>query len=194
MPHKKGEFLMKYHVKRHEVIQPLDQSIRLIPLTQGQNAIVDSADYEWLMQWNWYAKWSVYTQSFYAKNRKRKNGRFINTWMHRLVIGSKPEEVGDHINGNTLDNRRSNLRPATVAQNGQNHRPHKHNRSGHTGVGWYKEGRKWRAHIQVNMRFISLGYFDTMEEAIQARHDAELKHYGEFAYLHRFSPATDHQL
>ena len=54
----------KLRVKRHAVTQPLDQSYRLIPLTQGQNAIVDVEDFEWLDQWNWCAQWTG--RHFYA--------------------------------------------------------------------------------------------------------------------------------
>ena len=88
-----------YNVKRHAVVQPLDQSIKLIPLTQGRNAVVDAVDYEWLMQWNWCAAWCPITRSFYATRRdytvNRRLG--ITVPMHRVIMGMPTGVQVDHI-------------------------------------------------------------------------------------------------
>src|SRR6266481_2348808 len=115
MPHNliRGKTMQKYRVRRHEVIQPQDQSIKLIPLTKGQSAIVDAADYEWLMQWNWTAQWSKNIGSFYAY---RISGKTL-IYMHRLITACEQGMDVDHINHHTLDNRRSNLRKGSHSYN-----------------------------------------------------------------------------
>lgn len=110
---------MKIRVKRHTIIQPPDQSIRLIPLTQGQNAIVDSTNYEWLNQWNWTAKKRLDT--FYARRYETQNGKRVTVYMHRLITGINSPET-DHRNGNGLDNRRWNLLPCSRSRNQSNRR------------------------------------------------------------------------
>lgn len=74
----------------------------------------------------------------------------------------------DHINGNKLDNRRENLRPATKAQNAYNQSKNKSNNSGFKGVHWEELRGKWRARIKIEGRNKHLGYFDTKEEAAAA--------------------------
>src|SRR5436853_3476103 len=139
--------MKKRRVRRHEVVQPLDQSIRLIPLTKGQNAIVDVIDYGRLMQWNWYSKWNIHTRSFYAMNRSQIDRKHCNTWMHRVVLNLPSDRFADHINGNTLDNRRQNLRECTKTENAFNSRLHKNNKSGYKGVSWHSIYGKWMAQI-----------------------------------------------
>ncbi len=60
----------KRRMKRHAVTQPLDPSYRLIPLTQHQNAIVDTADFDWLSQWNWHA--NLCDKGFYVRRTTRQ--------------------------------------------------------------------------------------------------------------------------
>lgn len=165
-------------VKRHAVTQPLDQSIKLIPLTQGQNAIVDAVDFERLSQWDWYANWNVDTQSFYAR---RCNEERRHVWMHHVVLGLESGKYGDHANHNTLDNRRNNLRECTYAQNHQNRRKQK--KKLYKGTAWHKCTKRWVATICSNRKKTCLGYFKSEEEAAHA-YDAEArKRFGEFAHL-----------
>src|ERR1039458_4364864 len=104
---------MKLPVKRHEVIQPPDPSVRLIPLTKGQNALVDAFNYEWLMQWNWQAHLSPHTKTFYATRWEGSIKRSVA--MHNIILGIP--RGGDHIhNGETLDNRVANLRASTRSE------------------------------------------------------------------------------
>ncbi len=105
--------------------------------------------------------------------------------MHREVFGPANGLVVDHINGNTLDNRRANLRACTVMQNGQNQRT-QHRSSKpvpYKGVGWHPRSNMFRAYIVVAKKQISLGYFHDAEKGARA-YDAAAKHYfGEFARL-----------
>lgn len=83
------------------------KSMRKISLTKGYSVIVDDADYEYLSQWKWHYN------SGYAE--RKENGKHIR--MHRQLCSG---DIIDHIKGNTLDNRRENLRPATKSQNAMN--------------------------------------------------------------------------
>lgn len=104
---------------------------------------------------------------------------------HRLawlyVYGKWPSEHIDHINGITDDNRISNLRQATRAQNMHNSRRPKNNTSSFKGVYWRKDRSKWAAMIGICRKRIFLGYFDCKHEAYAAYCKAAEKHHGEFA-------------
>ena len=84
-----------------------------------------------------------------------------------------PEDQIDHINGNRADNRISNLRKVSRAQNGQNRKTNKNSATGITGVTWNKKRKTWIARIMVNKKAIHLGYFDSKEDAVLARRSAE---------------------
>ena len=102
--------------------------------------------------------------------------------MHRLILGCGPGEEVDHRNGNGLDNRRGNLRPATHALNQANVRRVRA-KSGFKGVSrWVRPSpRPWRAHITVKGRMKFLGAFATPEEAARAYDAAARELFGEFA-------------
>lgn len=94
--------------------------------------------------------------------------------MHYLIT----DKYSDHINLNTLDNRKENLRSVTRNQNAQNHSLRQDNTSGFSGVTWNKEHQHWRAQINANKVHYFLGSFNTKEEAIVARLQAELHYFG----------------
>lgn len=102
--------------------------------------------------------------------------------IHRLIMGVTDKDIiVDHINHNELDNRKSNLRICTSGQNTCNCLTSKNNKSGHKGVYWSKERKKWCAQISINNKTKGLGRYDTIEEAIEAREKAAKEYYGEFA-------------
>ena len=102
--------------------------------------------------------------------------------IHRLIMGVTDKNiVVDHINHNGLDNRKSKLRICTSGQNTCNCLTSKNNKSGHKGVYWSKERKKWCAQISINNKTKGLGRYDTIEEAIEAREKAAKEYYGEFA-------------
>lgn len=102
--------------------------------------------------------------------------------IHRLIMGVTDKNiVVDHINHNGLDNRKSNLRICTSGQNTCNCLTSKNNKSGHKGVYWSKERKKWCAQISINNKTKGLGRYDTIEEAIEAREKVAKEYYGEFA-------------
>ena len=103
---------------------------------------------------------------------------------HRLVFlymeGDIPSFV-DHINGDKLDNRWSNLRPATIMSNACNVGKKSSNTSGYKGVYWDKRRQKWCSKINVESRNKHIGYFTTKEEAYRAYCKAAHKYHGDFA-------------
>ncbi len=109
------------------------------------------------------------------RTRDRITGK--NIMMHGLVFG----KYCDHINRNTLDNRKKNLRQATYKENARNGSLAKNNTSGITGVTWNDRDGKWQARIGVDYKSVSLGYFLDKEDAIKARLKAEKEYFGEFA-------------
>jgi hypothetical protein len=135
--------------------------MKTIPLTQDQVAIVDDEDYEWLSRWKWYAHWDRHTKSFYATRQVRlPNGKWITLLMHRAILGLEhgDKREGDHINHDTLDQRRSNLRIVTCQENHFNLRDTR-------GFYWDRHKRKFRAQIRCDGKKKHLGYYETDREA-----------------------------
>lgn len=87
----------------------------------------------------------------------------------------------DHINRNPLDNRKSNLRPTSHKTNNINKNIQQNNKTGVSGVWWYKNYSKWTASVRVNGKQKNLGYFENFDDAVKARLQAEKEYYGEFA-------------
>jgi hypothetical protein len=98
-----------------------------------------------------------------------------------FVYGEWPENLIDHANGDTSDNRIANLRDATFSQNGGNMRMPQRNKSGFKGVSWDKRRKKWAAQIGVRGNYYNLGSFNTAEEAHDAYCRAAARLHGEFA-------------
>ncbi len=162
---------------------------RLIFLGDGFYSIVDSADYEWLMQWKWWKAWSESTKSYYAiRGAERINGHNRPLSMQRQIMGLTfgDEREVDHENHNTLDNRRKNLRFANYFEQSYNRRRRSDNTSGFKGV-CYRENRKgpdkWRARISAGGKRILLGYFATADKAGEAYAKAALEYHREFAHI-----------
>lgn len=161
--------------------------MKQIPLTQGQFALVDDEDYEYLIQWKWCAKQRVGTNVFYATTKESIKGKPAGykrkmLYMHRVILGVADSNVlCDHKNGNPLDNRRCNLRTCTASQNIMNVRLTSRNTSGFKGVFWNKNLHKWRVQIVANKKQIHIGHFQKKEEAAAAYAVAAEKYHGEYA-------------
>ncbi len=153
---------------------------KLIPLTKGQYAIVWESDYKWLIQWNWCARWNEHPKTFYAVRGTQTDSMI---YMHRFISGLKAGDrlQCDHIKGNGLDCRRSNLRVASNAQNHWNQGIRKGNTSGFKGVYFRKDTGKWTAQITVNGKCRTLGSFISIYGAYKAYCDAAALYHGDFA-------------
>jgi hypothetical protein len=133
--------------------------IARVPLTKGYEAIIDAADVALLPPTAWEA-----------------------TLLHRLIMGFGPSDPRvDHIDGDGLNNRRSNLREATQGQNNANQRPQVGKSSRYKGVSWFKPAKMWRAYIKVGGVISWLGYFHDEKEAAKAYDEAAVEAWGEFA-------------
>lgn len=141
----------------------------LVPLSQGLWAIVDESDYERVMEHKWSAKRSEETGGCYAYRSELRDGKRVLIYMAREIMGFKPgdRETVDHIDPwNTLDNRRANLRVATMAEQNRNHRKQRNNTSGFKGVSYNKNMHAFGAYIQLNGKLMGLGYRSTAEAAL----------------------------
>lgn len=159
--------------------------MKYINITQGYKVIVDDEDYEHLNQWHW----QIAKQGEYASRRfwNRETKTYKTITMHRYIMNIPKGKDVDHINGNGLDNRRSNLRLATRSENIRNSFKQSNNTSGFKGVTWHKHIKKWQAQGYINYKHKFLGYFKTKEEAALAYNEFAKKCYGEFARLNVLS-------
>lgn len=139
--------------------------MKIIPLTQGFEAIVDDEDYEELNKHKWCLfkhRNTYYAQRVIHKEDKKQ----ISVKMHREILKTREGMKTDHKDGNGLNNRKYNLREVTNRQNLQN--LHITKSSQYAGVSWRKDRHKWRAQIQINRKALGLGLFNTEIEAHNA--------------------------
>ncbi len=127
-----------------------------------QYTTVDDEDYERLGHLSWYL-----VGTGYAAREKQIEGRRFRIYLHRAIMGLEHGDgfQVDHINCEELDNRRSNLRIVTNAENKQNKRPYSNNKSGYRGVSWNKRAGKWCAQYRVGGKSQYIGLFDDPKEA-----------------------------
>ena len=150
--------------------------MKVIPLTRGRVAVVDDADEELVFPYSWGL--IKKTPNFYANAYNpvtKKNMR-----MHRLIMGLDGPNV-DHIDGNGLNNQRSNLRLATAEQGNHNRRKRAGVTSRFKGVSWNRKSQAWRASIQAHGQKIDLGLFDDEIEAALIYDNYARDLHGEFA-------------
>jgi hypothetical protein len=121
--------------------------------------------------------------------------------MARAILRAGKGQVVDHINGDTLDNRRQNLRLCTNRENVINSKIRSDNTSGYRGVHWCTQKAKWKAQINVHGKLIHLGFYTDKESAAMMYNAAAIEHFGEYARLNvfdsqktgRHSPLPDSQ-
>ncbi len=157
--------------------EPPNDKIRYIPLTRGLHAIVDAADYDWLSQYKWYAGKPTRAGKIYARRALPGGG---DMFMHRMIMQPPKDKVVDHLNGNSLDNRRCNLLVCTQTENIQNSRPRRDSKSRFRGV--YPRGGKWYGRIKHKGQVYHVGTFDDEIEAAKARDRKARELYGEHAW------------
>lgn len=139
--------------------------MKRVPLTQGKYALVDNEDFERLNQWKWFYAETYSGYSGYATRKVKIEDKYRNVYMHRYILNCPKSLQVDHINGNTLDNRKKNIRLCNRSENIQNSYKH---RKGHlAGVGYLSGKRKkhFSAILWNGKTNISLGTFKTKREA-----------------------------
>ena len=155
-----------------------------LKLTQNKYAKVDLSDAAKILK---HGPWHVNKDSptrFYVCGNVQ--GR--RTYLHRFLTGTDdPSLIVDHINNDTLDNRKNNLRVVTKQQNNQNASPQKRSSSSYKGVSWHKGKQKWQARITHKGQRIYLGNYDSEHDAARAYNQAAKRIFGEYAYLNKES-------
>lgn len=155
-------------------------SVIEVPLSRGLIALIAGADAESIMRYKWCAQ--IRNGQFYAGRRANRT----IVLMHRQLMGLVPGDglEVDHINGNKLDNRRTNLRVCRRQQNCCNQlKQTKQTTSKFKGVYWSKERGKWHAQITYNQKRMALGRYASEVEAALAYNRAAERLFGEFARL-----------
>jgi hypothetical protein len=148
-----------------------------VPLSRGLFATIDAADTALVAQFRWYARpKDAKSLGFYAFAKPTQK---ITIYMHRLLLAAPAGMQVDHVDGDGLNNRRSNLRLATQQLNNVNREYT--SASGFRGV--YRNKNRWRAMIDVRKRHINLGNYVDPADAARAYYAAARKYFGEFARL-----------
>jgi hypothetical protein len=146
-----------------------------------KKVIIDDEDYELYKSKTWSLRYNSHAKSFYC-SWHRVGGKTI--YLHRLIMGAKDRtQIVDHINHDTMDNRKNNLRICSIRESNRNTRSRISNISGYKGVSFSKIRNKWWARIGINYESIDLGYFDDKKDAARAYNEAAKKYHGEFALL-----------
>jgi hypothetical protein len=170
------------------------QDLNTIPLSRGLNTLVDYEDWVELSQLRWHA-WKSRYESFYGQRYlPKENGVQKAQWLHRAILsrklGDELTSLVDHKNGDSLDNRRTNLRPASGTGNQANRRKSENCLSNFKGVTWSKEKTKWMAQCGSRGTKRFLGYFADEIEAARAYDFAARERFGEFAKTNYREPTT----
>jgi hypothetical protein len=142
--------------------------------------IIDEQDFAMLEPYKWYCYKSSSGALYAMSTIKGKVQR-----MHRFLLGMATNNhlQVDHLNHNTLDNRRCNLRVVSRAQNLQHRRGPQNFSSAYKGVGWHPCRRLWRVRIYDKGKRVEVGHFRDEVEAALAYDRKALEVYGEFAHL-----------
>ncbi len=155
--------------------------MKRILLSNGEFTLISDADFIWSFGYSWFLTGKNYLKSG-GYPTTTINGKQYK--MHRLIaerMGLDCANQIDHIDGDTYNNQRKNLRAATNSQNQMNMGLRDTNKSGHTGVHWHIRDQVWQAYIWINRNCIHLGNYNRIEQAIFARKIAEQKYFKEFA-------------
>lgn len=155
--------------------------MKKIKLIHGGTAIIDDVDYQNVKDIRWYA--DKHRNKHYATGCLHSK----HIRMHQIIMGKKEGFEIDHINGDGLDNRRSNLRFVTHSQNLMNFKSKRIFR----GVYWSEEKKKWRVYICLNYKTTFCGYFKDKNQAALAYNKKAIELFGEFATLNTIKSSND---
>lgn len=159
--------------------------MQTIQLTKGYSTIVDDDDFERLSRHKWKAAVGDGVHIYAVRNHKEggRKGTWKELKMHRIIMNAGDGFLVDHINGSTLDNRKSNLRLCSSSNNSMNRRGNRSCSSRFKGVWLSKKYGTWVASIKKEGKKTCLGYFDREIDAALAYNIAAKELFGEFAYL-----------
>ena len=152
--------------------------MKTIKLNHNKITLVDDADFVRFGKTHWYLSAGEYAYRMVRYGKRKLNKRKL-IWLHREVNNTPEKYLTDHINGNRLDNRSSNLRTVTKQQNSWHQtRLNANNKSGFRGVYWDKKRIKWRATINLNNKQIFIGRYVDKREAVKAYNSKAIELFG----------------
>lgn len=151
--------------------------MKKILLTKNKYALVDDSDYKELSKY----KWCISNLKYAVRRMPKEASRVI--YMHRVIANVREDQQVDHVNRDKLDNRRSNLRAASEAENRRNMPARSDNKSGYKGIHWDNNRKKYVVQICVNGRGYWGGRHKNLTEAISTYNSMATELHGEFAYL-----------
>ena len=163
--------------------------MKTIPLSgkyaAGRIAVVSDEDFQFLSAWQWRLAADGYVRRDIYLGKKQGKNWYRVVRMHRLVLERMgfdiATQLGDHKDGDPLNNQRDNLRPATILENSRNRKVQARNATGLKGVTFHRRDKRYQASIRTSNGRIHLGYFSSAEEAHAAYCRAAEMHHGSFA-------------
>jgi hypothetical protein len=158
----------------------IEGDLAYVPLGNGPDAVIDAAAAHLVEHRNWSMATTGYARTGVYVGGGEKDQTVL---MHRHIVGATASEHVDHIDGDKLNNRRSNLRVCSRSQNLANRGVPTTNKTGFKGVSICKQTRSFRAQLKVNGEVFRIGRFKTAKEAALAYDQVAKKHLGEFARL-----------
>ncbi len=154
--------------------------MKTIKLTQDKVALIDNEDFKLINQYKWYACKCGNAYYTRRKVRDQRTEKIKTIYMHRFIMNVVNSNV--EVDGDTLDNRKRNLRTRTVSENRRNQKKTRGN-SKFKGVCWSNRDNKWYAYIKVNRQKIHLGVFNDESEAAKTYNIAAQQYFGKFSRL-----------
>ena len=147
---------------------------------------IDTSDLEKVKEFGtWFAEWhkdfNNYLIQTLVKTNVNGKVKYIKRSIQSVILDVNPKAPIKHLNGDTLDNRKDNLRGATSSQNQINRSKQRNNKSGVTGVYYCNTKKKWKAILEKEGAILIRKYFDNKEDAIKCRLNGEKKYFGEYA-------------
>ena len=154
--------------------------MKTISLTRGYSTIIDDEDFEAISKYHWSVH--VRNKKAYAKTTIWNQNRRTRVLMHRMILNhSGKESFIDHVNGDSLDNRRENLRLCTHQENCMNRNPQSNSTTGINGVTKYKD--VYRVKITFQGKDYWIGYAKTIDQGREMRRAKEKELFKEFSPL-----------
>jgi hypothetical protein len=157
--------------------------VKVLYTKKREPVLIDDDVYEKICLDSWFITKNRNGRTGYAAKSIWTTGGNKRVYLHRLIAEADDGSVVDHINGNTLDNRRENLRVVDASINEQNKKPY--GESDLKGVHFNKYAGKWQSKITKDGKQRHLGYFESKEDAARMYNFWALDLYGENAYINR---------